>query len=695
MNRNLQRIMLAVMVSLLTVSSLGGGSGVKASQSFEEAAPGAVQAEQPLAVANSNENVGLLGHLGGTANTIEVQGQYAYVGFGPEFAVLDVSDPANIRRIGWLVAEGEVQDLAVDGDYAYIAYGGLVSPTGLQTINISDPTQPTVVATLELTSSGGAPLVTVKGASVYFAYLHVTPFPVITCGESLNRIDVFDPSNPIVVASYFYDCSSGYGYVRDFFATDQWLFSLWQIGNSYLKIFDLSAPTSMTETISYDLGSCGMTRTGMAISGNYAFIAASSCGLKVVDISDPANPSDVISYTLPGATYDIFIEGLTAYVTLDSESILVMDIADPLHIAYLGSYTTNGLSSDLFVVGDAAYSANGWNGIEVFDTSELSQSGTLAYPQYINQIAYTKPYAYIAANDGLWVVDTSDPRMPTTVAHIHSGSPAVSVVIVGSYAYLALPGLAIHSIDISNPLSPGPIGVYIFTGEINQLLFAHNRLYVAAGVDGLRVLDLSDPLNLSEAGAYVPGYSISAIAIEGDRAYLAADNGILPVLDISDPQSIQEIGSYDYPDDYPSCRIATTVAVKNNVVYHGGSCAGPTPLAGSHGLIRMVDVSDPENPTEIGFLPDISLPERVNIVGNRAYVISPSDGLVIYNISDPTAPYKIGLYTPPKGLFGDLDVSFGGTPAGEHIFLYGNSTFILRFPGFENQVYLPMMAYNP
>jgi hypothetical protein len=633
----------------------------------------AQQPDQPLTLENNAENVELLGHLGGSANTIEVQGQYAYVGFGPEFTVLDVSDPANIQRVGWVVAEGEVRDLSVAGDYAYIAYGGMVSPTGLQVINIGDPSQPAVVATLELASSGGSPYITVSGTSLYFAYHEIYPFPVISCTAHLDRIDISNPSKPIVQASFSNDCS-----FMNFAATDQWLYSLWYDGNSYLKVFDISTPATMSEVVPYyQISPC--RTNGLDISGEYAFIATDGCGLNVLDISDPLNPIDLITYTLPAAAMGIFIDGATAYIPLYTGAIFILDVTDPLHTVYIGSYPTYGKSLDLFIDVNTGYSANGENGIEIFDIPTLIQSGTLVYPQYINQIAYAKPYAYIAANDGLWVVDTSDRRMPTTVAHIHSDSPSVSVVIVGSYAYLALPGLAIHSIDISNPLSPGPIGVYIFTGEINQLLFAHNRLYVAAGVDGLRVLDLSDPLNLSEAGAYVPGYSISAIAIEGDRAYLATDNGILPVLDISDPQSIQEIGSYDYPDDYPSCRSATTVAVKNNIVYHGGSCAGPTPLAGSHGFIRMVDVSDPENPTEIGFLPDISLPERVNIVGYRAYVISPSDGLVIYNISDPTAPYKIGLYTPPKGLFGDLDVSFGGTPAGENIFLYGNSTFILRY----------------
>src|SRR5512139_3220850 len=122
MNRQFLRITMAVIVGLLIISSLGAGSSAKASIPFGSAAWDVKQVEQPAVVVNDSENVELLGHLGGSANPIEVQGQYAYAGFGPELAVLDISDPGNIQRVGWVVAEGEVQDLDIEGDYAYISY---------------------------------------------------------------------------------------------------------------------------------------------------------------------------------------------------------------------------------------------------------------------------------------------------------------------------------------------------------------------------------------------------------------------------------------------------------------------------------------------------------------------------------------------------------------------------------------------
>jgi len=83
-------------------------------------------------------------------------GQYAYVGFGTELAILDVSDPAHVHRVGWLVAEGEVMDIAIQGDYAYIAYerqGGDIygrpRVPGLQIVDIRRPALPAALSVKE------------------------------------------------------------------------------------------------------------------------------------------------------------------------------------------------------------------------------------------------------------------------------------------------------------------------------------------------------------------------------------------------------------------------------------------------------------------------------------------------------------------------------------------------------------------
>ena len=55
----------------------------------------------------------------------------------------------------------------------------------------------------------------------------------------------------------------------------------------------------------------------MAVSGDYAYVAAYGSGLQVIDISDPTAPSYAGSYDTPGIAYGVAISGNYAYVADD------------------------------------------------------------------------------------------------------------------------------------------------------------------------------------------------------------------------------------------------------------------------------------------------------------------------------------------------------------------------------------------
>jgi hypothetical protein len=71
-----------------------------------------------------------------------VAGHYAYVNaaYGG-LQILDVADPAHPVRVGWL--PGDVQGLAVVGNYAYLAMNDTPSTIGV--VDISAPTNPVAV----------------------------------------------------------------------------------------------------------------------------------------------------------------------------------------------------------------------------------------------------------------------------------------------------------------------------------------------------------------------------------------------------------------------------------------------------------------------------------------------------------------------------------------------------------------------
>jgi len=127
MNRRLTYLTLA---SLLILSSLwtAGSPAVQAQR------PQKRSGDRLLTPQQDGKNVVLEGQTGGTTSGVAVSGQYAYIGIGQRLAILDISDPAQPARVGQTdLLPGDVFDVAVVGDYAYVA----CFINGLRIIDIS------------------------------------------------------------------------------------------------------------------------------------------------------------------------------------------------------------------------------------------------------------------------------------------------------------------------------------------------------------------------------------------------------------------------------------------------------------------------------------------------------------------------------------------------------------------------------
>ena len=375
-SNSLPKILVMIAMFVFLGSSQAASAKVLAEGSTRLNSP--VDAGQlSAAVDTGGGNVDLLGNLGGAAQTIQVAGNFAYAGFGPEFAILDISDPAHIQRLGWLVAAGSVLDISISGDFAYIAYRGEYSgdfgPTGLQVIDIRNPSSPTVLATREYAPCGSAPQVAADGSSAYFSYTICSAFGGIiqNAGAEILRLEFTTTGQIIDHASLVLTPGVAEGVAVQANVV-YWLYS--NIFGTLLQTFDVSSPGALVETGSHPVANGSQ---GIALANSYAFLAAGTDGLQVVDISNPGSPTPVITHTLPGEALVISIDGTTAYLGTSDAKILLVDISDPLNPVDTGTYTTTGASRDIFIAGTSGYTANGWAGIEIFGTTSLSQLGVL------------------------------------------------------------------------------------------------------------------------------------------------------------------------------------------------------------------------------------------------------------------------------------------------------------------------------
>jgi len=75
-------------------------------------------------------------------------------------------------------------------------------------------------------------------------------------------------------------------------------------------------------------GNIYVPSAGMSISGEYAYVASESDGLRVIDISRPNAPRHVGFYHTPRSARDVAVAGAYAYVA-EWERIQVLNVSDP------------------------------------------------------------------------------------------------------------------------------------------------------------------------------------------------------------------------------------------------------------------------------------------------------------------------------------------------------------------------------
>jgi hypothetical protein len=97
----------------------------------------------------------------------------------------------------------------------------------------------------------------------------------------------------------------------------------WSTG---LQVLDISSPANPT-----NIGGCGMSGNalGVAVNGSYAYVADSDAGLEVIDIRNPAAPVAVGGHDTGGTALAVAVGGQYAYVADGIDGLQVIDISKP------------------------------------------------------------------------------------------------------------------------------------------------------------------------------------------------------------------------------------------------------------------------------------------------------------------------------------------------------------------------------
>lgn len=171
-------------------------------------------------------------------------------------------------------------------------------------------------------------------------------------------------------------------------------------------------------------------------------------------------------------------------------------------------------------------------------------------------------------------------------------------------------------------------------GPSRAVAVSGDTLYYGNG-PSLEIMDISAPLNPMRLGRVVLPSTVEDITVFAPYAYIACSYGGLRIVDISNPGAPIEVGHFSIaPSGDTGGFVANGVAVRGCYAYVADMYMGLT----------IINISNPGSPARIGYFNTDHRAYGVALIDSFACVADSYDGLRVINVSDPTAPVPAGYY---------------------------------------------------
>ncbi len=275
---------------------------------------------------------------------------------------VDISDPANMRKVAEVRTPGPAVDIKIAGDLAVVGVQRIDSDFGLLILDISDPANPVELSRLEARGRGGVHNLFIHGDRLYLAHME---------SPGLSIVDISDPAAPVVSGSWQHGSFSNL--VHDVFIRDNLaVVSDYFSGLVLLDLTDPDAPALLGE-LPFPEG----THSAWA-EGDYVYCNQEFGGwerrLHVVDIADPGQPELIHSFGMQPPPHGEILgphnpwvrDGLLYWACYEA-GLRVFDLSDPARPVEVGYHTYPGSAWSVQPHDDGLlYLADGTVGLQAY-----------------------------------------------------------------------------------------------------------------------------------------------------------------------------------------------------------------------------------------------------------------------------------------------------------------------------------------
>jgi hypothetical protein len=488
------------------------------------------------------------------ANDVAVSGTKVFVAAGSTgLLVLDATTMALSTSYN---TPGSAPGVDVLGNYAYVADG-----SSLQVLDITT-TPPTFKGSVATTSSVDAKAVTVgANTRVYVAdntstaELRIIDATTPTVPSQLGVFDATGAGGPVGV-----DASGTTVYLAD--------------GTQGLRVVDATTPAAPVETKSY-------TTTDNVVSvvvwGTKLVLGARGAGVHVVDPA-PATPTLVGAYrNVDYSNWGLATSGSRAYC-LVLGNLLILDVSIPARPSFLGSFSVNTVPRAIRASGTMAYVIDGSSSLKIIDASVPSAPSLVRSISVVGgqDLDVDGTYAYVAKNSGSYGLSVYRLSDGVNVGNL-TGDLGSAIELRDGIAYLGT-GTELVTVSVANPAAPSVLGRATVLGAPERIRLSGNYA-LACSVEGVEFLDVSTPSLPFWVALTLSTGANDVLAVNG-LAYIGGGfNHELSVQDITQPWAATEVASYTGNsqsavgvgvwDGYALLMMSTDGAV---MVHYSGQC---------------------------------------------------------------------------------------------------------------------------
>lgn len=418
---------------------------------------------------------------------LQIVGKYLYAADGDkQIDVFLLGKTERLTFVRSLALAGSVRDFFLDGERLFVAE----STFGVSLIDVSHPANPQRTGTV---GTSGNP----RALARYGNYLYVA--------SSLQGVQIVDMRR--FETSRYMSSTDTPGSAQQVLLDGVWLYVA--DGEAGLQVFERGDPLGLKLVASVPTRG---ESTRLVKQGDFLYLGVKDYGLQVYNVASPDAPQRVGSLQTAGQFSDLLARGSSLFAaSRNKRKLYRIDITNPRSPWLAETVALPGRPWRIAFAGKDILVAAEKAGLQIVRFEPEAEGrliGSLASPWPMSDfsttigVAVRDDYAYLVQGEqGLLVVDISDPQNPRAVKLLEVPGQLLDISLTNNYAVVSSRWQGLWFFDISQPRQPH-LAANIYLPRVKGGFAVDGRcVYVPANTRGLSILPLPLRAQRVTAGA--------------------------------------------------------------------------------------------------------------------------------------------------------------------------------------------------